>query len=244
MQHSITKSVAALAIVLAAGGFFRAANCADLPDKYVHWSPIAASRQLDAAAAVSSTKSDEASISSRNSGKAFFKSLLVPGWGQYVQGRKRLATVYFVGEILLIASMIMERTYAGWLEDEYVKFAAQHAGVSGDKSHGHYVDIGNWMDTRSFNERRLRDRQYDRLYTNPRMTWSWDSDQNRREFKATRLASDHARQRGLLLVGGIFLNHMISGIEASRVQKSPARVSLKTTVNDDMVGLKVGITWR
>jgi hypothetical protein len=147
-----------------------------------------------------------------------------------------------VGEVLLISGIFMERTYAKWLKDDYQAFAAQHAGVFGAKGHQYYIDIGNWMDTRSFNEKRLRNRQYDDIYTDSASAWSWDSDQNRREFKATRLASDHAGQRVLLLVGGLLLNHMISGIEASRVPKSQRKVSLESRVSDEMAILQIGIT--
>ncbi len=214
------------------------ASCAESPLQISMQSKL--SLRLESSPPPILTKSSESSEVSRNSGAAFLKSLLIPGWGQYTQGRKRFAMVYFVGEVLLISGIIIERTYAKWLEDDYRQFAAQHAGVLGDKQHQFYVDIGNWMDTHSFNEKRLRDRQYDNLYLDPRSQWSWDSDQNRREFKATRLASDHAGQRAMLMIGGLLINHMISGIEASRIPKESRKITLGTNISDEKAVLNVG----
>jgi len=232
---------------------FQTAISADQTDLLNEWTQVTESLRITTPSALSPPMSpnvmrsgrakDSPDLrSSRDSGSAFFKSLLFPGWGQYSQGRKGSAMAYMVGEVLLITGIIIEKTYAGWLKDDYQSFAAQHAGVYGDKGHQYYVDIGNWMDTRSFNEKRIRNRQYDDIYTDSGSAWSWDSDQNRREFKATRLASDHAGQRVMLLVGGLLLNHMVSGIEASRVPKSQRKVSLESHVSDEMAVLQIGFT--
>lgn len=159
-------------------------------------------------------------------GSAFAKSLLVPGWGQLVSGKKTAGYAFLTTEVALISSLIGFQLYASWLEDDYMNYARQHAGVITDKDHDYYVDIGNWMNRREYNEQRLRDRQFDRLYTSAESDWSWDSDENRRWFKSVRLSSDRARQKSILVVGALLLNHLVAAIDAGRGEKSREKLSL------------------
>ncbi len=148
-------------------------------------------------------------------GTAFWQSFLIPGLGQIATGRPRVGYAFLAAEAGLISGLVGLRIYAGRLEDDYRLFAGQHAGVSTEKEHQYYVDLGNWMDVRSFNEARLRDRSFDAMYTDPGDAWLWDSNENRARFKTMRLNSDEARGKALLLVGGLVLNHLFAAVEAA-----------------------------
>ncbi len=161
-------------------------------------------------------------------GKAFLKSILIPGWGQISTGRKHTGYAFLTAEALLISSVIGAQMYASWLEDDYIAFAKQHAGVRGDKEHQYYVDIGNWLDRRSYNERRLQDRNYEALYTDPRYDWTWDADASRAYFKDLRIKSDSAGQISVMLIGGLLLNHLASAVDASRGVKKDETISVNT----------------
>ncbi|MFN3821703.1 MAG: hypothetical protein ACK4OO_05160, partial [bacterium] len=117
-------------------------------------------------------------------------SFIIPGWSQLAQGKTIKGYVFIAAEAGLILAIISLRQYAHWLEKDYRQFAYQHSGASLDGNHQYYVDIGNWMKTEEYNEQRLRDRQFDRLYTEPEFYWRWQSDEKRRKFKEIRLASD------------------------------------------------------
>lgn len=179
-------------------------------------------------------KDDEKDIRKRQ-GNAFLKSLLIPGWGQLSQGRRTVGYAFIAAEISLLSSIIGLRTHAGWLEDDFKTFASQHAGVSGDWDRQYYIDIGNWMDRRSFNEERLRDRQFDRMYNNPAMDWTWDTDENRSHFKDIRISSDQARQRAVLFVGAVILNHLISSIEAGKSTGKNKVIGFNSPDHDSIV---------
>lgn len=158
-----------------------------------------------------------------------FKSLLVPGWGQLAGGEKTRGYLFLTTEVLLVGGLLSQTLYQGWLEDDYRIFAVQHAGVQGDRDHQYYVDVGNWMTVGEYNEQRLRYRQIDEMFTDPAYDWRWDSEENRAEFKNTRLRADAAGQRVLLFGGGLLLNHLLSFIDASRLTHSGRSASLSTT---------------
>ena len=149
-------------------------------------------------------------------GTAFWQSFLVPGLGQLATGRRAVGYAFMTTEAGLIGGLVGLRIYAGRLEDNYRLYAGQHAGIANEKEHQYYVDLGNWMDVRSYNEARLRDRSFDAMYTDPGDAWKWDSDESRARFKSMRIASDEARGKALLLVGGLVLNHLFSAVDAAR----------------------------
>jgi len=170
-----------------------------------------------------------------------FKSLLIPGWGQLAGGEKARGYLFLTTEALLVGGLLSQKLYQGWLEDDYRTFAVQHAGVQGGRDHQYYVDVGNWMTVGEYNEQRLRYRQFDAMFTDPAYDWRWDSEENRAEFKNTRLRADAAGQRALLFGGGLLLNHLLSFIDASRLTHSGRSVSL-STAPDGATMVKLAMT--
>ncbi len=157
-------------------------------------------------------------VGNRKSGKgiASLRSLLIPGWGQIKSGKKLKGYSFLAAEVTLITLLVTFKNYSGWLEDDYRAFARQHAGISGDKDHQFYVDMGNWQDHVSYNEQRIRDRQFDIMYTDSDEEWNWDSKDNRLHFKSLRIDADRADHNALLVTGALLLNHLLSAVDAAR----------------------------
>ncbi len=185
-----------------------------------------------------STGDESGSSFKKRKGRAFGRSILIPGWGQLTEGRKSIGYAFLTTEAILISSFIGLRFYGSWLEDDYRNYANQHAGIEGSHGHLFYVDIGNWMDRRSYNEQRILDRQFDDMYNSPADEWNWDSDGHRRRFKSIRISSDQARQNSVMVIGAIVLNHLVSAIEASRGVSESPNISLRME-SIDRIGLQV-----
>jgi hypothetical protein len=148
---------------------------------------------------------------------AFLKSLVIPGWGQYSLDRKNAALTFFGAELMLVGGMLTLNSYSRSTKADYLSLASAYAGVTGGHDHDFYVDVGNWMTVDQFNERRLQERNFDALYTDPSDHWTWDTDAHRAEMEKVRLRSDRAHNNVLYLVGGLVLNHVASAIHAGRV---------------------------
>ncbi|MFC2149949.1 hypothetical protein ACFLQV_00450 [Calditrichota bacterium] len=176
----------------------------------------------------------EVSVQSNGSDNYFKRSVLIPGWGQLSAGKKIRGYTYLAAEIALIGSYLFLKRQSGWLEDDYISYARQYADVNGSHSHQFYVDVGNWNTTQEFNEQRLRNREFDNVYRSPQDQWRWTSEENRHFFDSLRLDSDRASQTATLMIGGLFLNHLISAVDASGLGKDGGKLSVKQLPNSGL----------
>jgi len=148
--------------------------------------------------------------------KAFLRSLILPGAGEYYLGKHTLAKAFFATEVTLWLSYFAFRQYGKWIRDDALAFAATHsaAGIEGKPSQ-FFVDIGNYIDIYQYNEAKLRFGEYEKVYDEADFFWSWDRDNNRQKFENMRIAGDRALNRSTFVIGAVFANHLISAIHAS-----------------------------
>ena len=160
-------------------------------------------------------------------GKAFLLSFLVPGTGEWYAGSSKMAKIFFGTEVTLWAAYIAFKTYENWTVDDYALFATSHAGVDPtDKEHDYYVNVENFNSLREYNDAKLRQRNPALLYPETETyNWQWDSDSNRKKFESMRISADDAKSRALLVIGGIVINHVISGVDAVRVARKEQKRS-------------------
>lgn len=185
------------------------------------------------------------------SSSAFFKSLVLPGWGQYSQERNERAMLYATSEVAMILTAVGLQTYGDWLRQDYKSVAVAHSGVAdaGSRSHLFYVDMGNWMTTAEYNAARARDREFERQYLANTDQWSWSSDSDRRRFKDLRIRSDKALDAVKFALGGMFINHLVSAIDASNYARLHPKSKKSPTVKVGLTGsssepqLSLSLNW-
>lgn len=150
----------------------------------------------------------------------FLSSLLIPGWGQYKQGRKNTAVMFIGFEVVMWGGIYLTQKYGNALEDDYIAYAVSHAGISSSgKKHEYYVDIGNYSSQYEFNEVQQKERDYESLYMGEEYYWNWDSDNNRNHFEDLRIKSDSYKHSAIYFAGAIVINHLVSAVEAARYQR-------------------------
>ncbi len=146
----------------------------------------------------------------------FWRSLLIPGWGEYKLGYKEQAAALFVADIFLIGTASGLNYYSGVRTDEYKDFAERYAGVSSSgKPDSYWVHISNYDNTLEFNEQRNIDRYFNERYTDPDYYWDWVSDSKRKKYDEIRISAENAGTWYYYALGGIALNHFISALNAS-----------------------------
>ena len=148
---------------------------------------------------------------------AVVASLILPGMGELYAGS------FESGKYNLIAEGGLWLTYSGfymhanWLQQDAQKFANQHANANFDKKDDQYsVNIGNFNTTDEFNQAKLRNREYDLVYTTDQYKWQWDSDANRTQFKDLRIRSAEIKNNAKFIIGAIVVNHLLSAFSAGR----------------------------
>ncbi|RKY82825.1 hypothetical protein DRQ07_00195 [candidate division KSB1 bacterium] len=149
---------------------------------------------------------------------AFFYSLALPGAGQLYAGNKKSAKIFIAAETVLWATYFTFRAYGSQKRNDYMAYAAAHAGVNNqDKDHKYYVAVENYSSLRDYNNAKLKQRNINALYPeNEQYWWQWDSEESRKTFESLRVSSDKAFDRAVIVIGGIVVNHLISAIDGLR----------------------------
>ena len=149
-------------------------------------------------------------------GKAFFMSLLIPGWGQHYAEASARRNVYFGIEIGLWLGYAGFTAYNSWREEDYKTYAATHAGVNLEgKNNTYFIDVGNFDSIYEHNAYRLQQRNFNKYYQDIDFYyWQWDSQASRDTFDRLRISADTAENRATFILGAIVANHIVSAIDA------------------------------
>jgi hypothetical protein len=162
----------------------------------------------------------DVSVSGKKSvGLAALYSLLIPGMGELYTGEFGSSGKYFLAaEGVLWLTWGTFDVYGNSVRDDSRAFAVAHASadVSG-KDDQFFVDLGNFMNTADYNEKKLRDREVDKLYDPAAgYAWQWDSDASRATFRDRRVSSDNAYNNRKFVIAAVIVNHVASAINAAR----------------------------
>ncbi|GBD94615.1 hypothetical protein BMS3Abin05_02226 [bacterium BMS3Abin05] len=149
-------------------------------------------------------------------GKAFLQSLLLPGWGEWNAGAKNHARAFWVSEGILGAALAGFQLYGAMKAKDYKAFAAIHAGALFKNKPKRFVtNISYYQDILEYNEYQRRLRRYDLTYPlTEENWWEWDSGASRKKFNQLRIQSETAYRNAVITLGVVFMNHVISGIDA------------------------------
>lgn len=145
-------------------------------------------------------------------------SLMLPGLGD------AYAENFATGKYFMGADAGLWLTYGGfrvfgqWLKDDAKTLAVQRASANFDGKDDKYeVNIGNFADVLSYNDAKLRNREYDLLYDpNSNFAWQWSSDADRLHYKDLRNRGESTLKNSQFVLGALVLNRVISAISAVR----------------------------
>jgi hypothetical protein len=151
----------------------------------------------------------------KNRGKAFIRSLILPGSGEHYLGKKTLAKAFLITEVTLWIGYVAFNEYGKWIRNDAYAFAATHSGAKTDsKPSQFFVDIGNYGNVNEYNDAKQRMRQFEKVYSSEDYYWQWEDNQSRQKFENMRISSDQAINRSVFVLGGIFANHLLSAVDA------------------------------
>tara|TARA_B100002051_G_scaffold242766_1_gene248193 strand:+ start:528 stop:1142 length:615 start_codon:yes stop_codon:yes gene_type:complete len=160
------------------------------------------------------------------------KSIIVPGWGEASLGYQKSSRFFIHSEAILMVSCLTAYKIGDIKQNEYIAFANEHAGAKKNSDHRYWVDIGNYNSNQAFDEEhlRMRDGKEGQWSSYP---WLWDKgDSYRKQFEKMRIDSDKLFFTGKFIIGGIILNHIVSGINTLYLTrlKNNKRLSLSPTI--------------
>ena len=154
------------------------------------------------------------------------KSAVLPGLGQLELGETKRSKIFLLLEVTLLTTCLGTYYFTDKQIKNYKSFSADHAGVNiRNKNHKYWVDIGNYIDYRVYNQEHLRFRESGDLYL-PDQEWSWDLDMNRKKFKKMRINADIFKRRTNFIIGSIMINHIVSSIDVHYLKRVGNNTSL------------------
>ncbi len=157
-------------------------------------------------------------------------SLLIPGLGEYYAEGFGSGKFFSIAEGALWLTYATFDIYGSEQRSDSRTFAASHAGINpAGKDDEFFVDIGNFANTQEFNNKRLRERDLNRVYNDAAYQWSWDSDASRLQFKDIRNSGENALNNRKFVVSAIIINHIASAINAAR-----AAISYNKSMSEQM----------
>jgi len=155
-----------------------------------------------------------------SAGMAALYSLVLPGAGEMYVGGFDAGKYPLIAEGALWLTYGTMQYYGTWMRDDARHFASVHAGLTNSSADDQfYVDVSNFANTFDYNEKKLRDRSLDKLYTTPATAWQWDSDANRDQFRTQRVSADRVFNNARFVVGALLVNRIISAINAARLAR-------------------------
>lgn len=159
-----------------------------------------------------------------------WRSLAIPGWGEFSLNEPERGKFFFITESILWIGMGGSFLKSKLEQNTYEAFAREHAGIGlGNKPRQFWIDIGNYNSRSDFIDEHLRWREFDEIekYADAEWDWNWNSDSNKRYFENKRIQSDRLLLMGKFFIGGIVLNHIISGMDALYLSRKKSKVKFQ-----------------
>ena len=145
-------------------------------------------------------------------------SLVLPGLGD-VYAENFGTGKYFMGaDAGLWLAYGGVRVYGLWLKDDAKTLAVQGASANFDgKDDKFEVNLGNFADVLSYNDAKLRNREFTLLY-DPKSSfaWQWSSDADRLHYKDLRNRGEASLKNSQFVLGALILNRVIAAFSAAR----------------------------
>lgn len=178
---------------------------------------------------------------------AAFASLVVPGLGELYAGQYDVGKYSTIAEVSLWVIYTGLEFYSNQVRKDAINYAEVYAGADAQgKSSQFFVNIGNFLNTESYNVKKIHDGTYGLIYNQPSYQWQWTSDAERTRFKDLRIKADSYLNYGRYTLAAIFLNHLVSAIDAARLVSNlnaSATTSLGNYPNTEGVYLKLAASF-
>ena len=140
--------------------------------------------------------------------------------GDFGTGRYSLGA-----EAALWLTYISFQQYGSWIQADSRAYAVSHAGVAmGGKDDQFFVNVSNFQDVYTYNEKKLQDRNLAEVYDPAQgYYWKWDNDVDRQRFRSLRISSAKVFDNSRFVIGAVVVNHIISAISAARLARQVGR---------------------
>lgn len=152
----------------------------------------------------------------------FWRSLVLPGWGQHAAGESLAARRFLTTEAMLWLGYLGMQAVGDVRERNYRTYAATHAGARTEGKDGEYFDdLGFYASHQQHNRfARVDDGAQAELYPGTaEFSWEWDDEASRLRYRELRNGATGMKRNALYLTGLVVVNHLVSAVHAGRAMR-------------------------
>ena len=175
--------------------------------------------------------------------KAGLLSALVPGGGEFYLGNRKKARYFFAAEVLTWIGYASFQVYGHWKEDDYVRYAAVHAGVQIEGRDDDFRDaVGFYNNLDEYNTiGRIFDQEREYIPDVPQNHWQWQAEQERLTYRQLKNSSRESLRRSDFMIGVAIVDRIISIVDAVRDGRKMKRNIGKSFSATDSRKLKLSV---
>jgi len=175
--------------------------------------------------------------------KAGLLSALVPGAGEFYLGNRKKARYFFAAEALTWVGYASFQIYGRWKEDDYVRYAAVHAGVQIEGRDEEFRDaVGFYNNLDEYNTiGRIFEPEREYIPDIPHNHWQWQADKDRLTYRQLKNSSRESFRRADFMIGIAIVDRIISIVDAVRDGRKMKRSIGKSFSATDGRKLKLSV---
>ena len=163
-----------------------------------------------------------------------FKSLLLPGLGEYNLNEDNRSKNFFITEACLWLSFFSSYYGNQWYTDNYMSFGSYHANIDLDNIPSNQlsmliVHMSQYDNMEFFNETMDRQRRNNSYSDESIYGWNWDNDKNRKNFNDLRIKSSNLKKINNFTISALIINRLVSFFDV--IYLSDKKIKLNSSIN-------------
>ena len=154
--------------------------------------------------------------SKKSAGISMLLSLVLPGAGHWYIDRMDVGQYFMMADGAAWLGLAGVNIYGNILQDQSETFAVDHAGVNQDgKDDDYYVNIGNYQSIYEYNNAKLSQGEYDKVYFDvDQYYWNWDTENNFLRYDSQRGEGERVKNTSIIFASALIVNRLASALSA------------------------------
>jgi len=163
-----------------------------------------------------------------------FKSLLLPGLGEYSLNEDNRSKNFFITEACLWLSFFGSYYGNQWYTNNYMSFGSYHANIdlyniSSNELSILIVHMSQYDNMEFFNETMDRQRLNNSYSNESIYGWEWDNDKNRKIFNDLRIKSSNLKKINNFTISALIINRLVSFFDV--IYLSDKKYKISSSIN-------------